>query len=318
MGSNNNCFFCGSSKCTIRETVSKNYECKYCGTYILPTGPMAISKTPEIENDGNKFKIACVLNERRLKGLGGIALSDMTNKENKVCGYPQISAADILDEFPKKANDFLNRTLLNLSRLVSRPFAEIKLSISSNEKGNLSLFAVDTGEFIAFIKELEAQDLIRNSSFAGIKMCFTLTSKSWEMIDNLKNSAIDSKQAFVAMWFDKSMDSYYEEGIKKAVEEAGYIPRRIDSKDFNGKICDEIIAEIKRSKFLISDFTEQRGGVYFEAGYAMGQGKPVVFAVKSSDIDNLHFDTRQYNHITYDSPEDLRNKLYNRICATIV
>ena len=106
-------------------------------------------------------------------------------------------------------------------------------------------------------------------------------------------------------------------GAKLAIEQAGYIPVRIDSQEFNGKICDEIIAEIKRSKFLVSDFSGQRGGVYFEAGFGMGQNKPVIFAVRQEDVKGLHFDTRQFNHIVYDSPEDLRKKLYNRICATI-
>ncbi|NLX04503.1 MAG: hypothetical protein GXY33_05100 [Phycisphaerae bacterium] len=33
--------------------------------------------------------------------------------------------------------------------------------------------------------------------------------------------------------------------------------------------------------------------------------------------DQVHFDTRQYNHIVYEDAEDLRVKLRNRIAATI-
>ncbi len=316
MDTDNSCFFCGSG-CEVNNqpqlSYSKKYCCSYCGEYLLDTQD---SESLSNQSD-NKFKIACVLNERRLKGLGGIAFDNKTDKKNKVLGYPRISVADILDEFPQKASEFLNRTLLNLSRLISRPFAEITLKIGHGKKDNLFLFSEEQ-ESSALIDELSSQNLLSNCQFTSEGIALRLTSRSWEIIDNLKNSAIDSKQAFVAMWFDESMDDYYEDGIKKAVEKAGYSPVKINSKDFNGKICDEIIAEIKRSKFLISDFTGQRGGVYFEAGYAMGQGKPVIFAVASSDIDKLHFDTRQYNHISYDSPEDLREKLYNRICATIV
>jgi hypothetical protein len=50
----------------------------------------------------------------------------------------------------------------------------------------------------------------------------------------------------------------------------------------------------------------------------MGQGKAVIFTVKEDDVKDLHFDTRQYNHIVYKSPEELYEKLYNRIRATIV
>ena len=92
---------------------------------------------------------------------------------------------------------------------------------------------------------------------------------------------------------------------------------RIDKTEHNDKICDRIISEIRTSGLVIADFTGQRGGVYFEAGYAMGLGIPVIWTCRSSDVDGLHFDTRQYNHISWDSAEDLRIKLVNRIRATL-
>ena len=71
---------------------------------------------------------------------------------------------------------------------------------------------------------------------------------------------------------------------------------------------------------MIADFTKSKSGVFFEAGFTKGLGREVIFTVMETDIDKLkeHFDTRQYKHIIYDSPEDLRKKLFNRICATIV
>jgi nucleoside 2-deoxyribosyltransferase len=58
------------------------------------------------------------------------------------------------------------------------------------------------------------------------------------------------------------------------------------------KIGDEIISQIRRSKFLIADFTGHRGGVYFEAGLAMGLGLPVFWTCRRDDLDKLHFDIR--------------------------
>jgi nucleoside 2-deoxyribosyltransferase len=173
---------------------------------------------------------------------------------------------------------------------------------------------------MTILKELSEQGLIRDGNSTMQELRKILTLRSLEIIENLQNSAIDSKQAFVAMWFDKSMNDYYEDGIKKAIEDADYVPIRIDLKEFNNKICDELIAEIKRSKFLIADFSGLRSGVFFEAGFAKGLGREVIFTVRKEDVEELkeHFDTRQYNHIVYDSLEDLRKKLYNRIGATIV
>jgi len=94
------------------------------------------------------------------------------------------------------------------------------------------------------------------------------------------NSQTANDQVFIAMWFDQSVNSVYENGIEVAVRDCGYRPLRIDQKEHNNKIDDEIIPEIKRSKFIVADFTSEpdkpRGGVYFEAGYAMGMGIPVV------------------------------------------
>ena len=128
MSTDNKCFFCGS-ECEIYPAPLihniKDYRCKYCGPYLLDD--FLIKCNSHINETENKFKIACILNERRLKGLGGIAFSDKTDKENKVCSYPQISIEDILDQFPTKASDFFNRTLLNLSRLTEWPFDLINL-----------------------------------------------------------------------------------------------------------------------------------------------------------------------------------------------
>ena len=76
-------------------------------------------------------------------------------------------------------------------------------------------------------------------------------------------------------------------------------------------------SKIKESRFLIADVTEQRQAVYFEAGYAMGIGLPVIWTCKESDIKKCCFDTRQYNHIFWKDAEDLRTQLKERILATI-
>ncbi len=135
-------------------------------------------------------------------------------------------------------------------------------------------------------------------------------------------AATDSFQAFVAMWFHESMDAVYEEGIKPAITEAGYNPFRISDKEHVNKIEDEIVAEIRRSRFLIADFTQEgdraRGSVYYEAGFAKGLGLEVIFTCRDDCFDQLHFDTSHYNHIKWTTPEDLHEKLRNRIRAVIV
>lgn len=321
MSEDNNCFFC-DSKCEVYTVPLfhrlKQYECEYCGIYILADSPGIYDI--DIKNPSIKFKIACVLNERRLKGLSRVALVGKTGTNAKINDFTIIQIDDLLDEFPKKASEFLNRALLNLSRLSKRPFNVFPIDVYDSSPYNLYFFTENGEDCKTTIKELMNQDLIRYEFVSPESCNISLTAKAWEIIDTLRNSATDSKNAFVAMWFNSSMDKYYSEGIKIAIKDAGYTAVKINTKEFNGEICDEIIAEIKRTKFLIADFSGLRSGVFFEAGFAKGLGREVIFTVREEDVEKLkeHFDTRQYNHIVYDSPEDLRKKLYNRICATIV
>ena len=103
----------------------------------------------------------------------------------------------------------------------------------------------------------------------------------------------DSAQCFVAMWFGKDVDVLYHQGIKPAIEAAGYKAIRIDEKPHANKIDDEIIAEIQRSRFLVADFTHgkdgARGGVYYEAGLAHGLNLDVIFTCRNDMKDNLLF-----------------------------
>lgn len=71
----------------------------------------------------------------------------------------------------------------------------------------------------------------------------------------------------------------------------------------------------------MADFTSKpekaRGGVYFEAGFAKGLKLLVIFACRKDRFKDVHFDTRQFNHIVWEYPEGLRKKLANRISRTV-
>jgi len=120
------------------------------------------------------------------------------------------------------------------------------------------------------------------------------------------------------MWFDPTMDAAWADGIKPALERAGYGPYRVDN-DLSdlGRIDAKIEAEIKRSRFLVADVTGGRQGVYYEAGYAMGLGLPVIWSVRSDCEKDMHFDTKQYRHVIWDTPEDLREDLEALVIAAI-
>ena len=117
--------------------------------------------------------------------------------------------------------------------------------------------------------------LKKDSDSTGIS-CI-VNPRGWTEFEKSKTANIEREKAFVAMWFDPGMDDAYEQGIGPTIaEDAGFKSIRIDAVEHTGKIDDRMIAEIRDSQFLVADFTGHRGGVYFEAGYAIGLGLPVI------------------------------------------
>lgn len=149
-----------------------------------------------------------------------------------------------------------------------------------------------------------------------------LLPAGYSHLAEIKGARTNSRQVFVAMWFGSVVQEAYDDGIAPAIRECGYEPLRIDRVEHIEMIDDKIIAEIRRSRFVIADFTSEpdrpRGGVYFEAGFAHGLNIPVIWTCRSDAIDRVHFDTRQFNHITWRDPVDLKERLVNRIRAVIV
>ena len=111
------------------------------------------------------------------------------------------------------------------------------------------------------------------------------------------------------------MDQVYEEGIAPTIWDAGYKPHKIDEGKFTGGVVDRILAEIRKSKFVVADFTAcdnckhigARGGVYFEAGFALGLGKTVFLTCRKNRTEAVHFDV---NHL------NLLNGRHRRACRS--
>ncbi|MBL7741662.1 MAG: hypothetical protein JNK14_20755 [Chitinophagaceae bacterium] len=125
-----------------------------------------------------------------------------------------------------------------------------------------------------------------------------------------------SSICFVAMSFDESLRYIFDQAIEPAISETGFEALRIDDNLSIGSditINDAILAALKKSKFTIADFTQHKKGVYFESGYALGLGQKVIYTCREDEIENAHFDTRNYPHIVWKDTEDLKKKLIDKI-----
>lgn len=122
------------------------------------------------------------------------------------------------------------------------------------------------------------------------------------------------KSVFIAMSFNPELKSV-RDTICKVIENNGFKPVVIDSKEHNNQIVPEIFYEIDKAEFVVADLSEHKAGVYYEAGYAKGVKKPVIFSCRQVDFDKRHFDVAQANTIVWQSESELERRLNARIEA---
>lgn len=192
---------------------------------------------------------------------------------------------------------------------------------TSNELGSRSTFNVNNDyplvvakspeEALFLLNSLQERGDVTNNGTTSAKVSVA----GWQRLEEARKSGRESRFAFVAMWFDKSQDKIYDEAIVPAIKEAGYQALRIDRTEHVNRIDDQIIADLRQSRFIVADFTGHRHGVYFETGFMLGLGRNIFWMCHKSALEGIHFDNRQYNFIDYDSPEDAKTRLLRRILA---
>jgi nucleoside 2-deoxyribosyltransferase len=150
----------------------------------------------------------------------------------------------------------------------------------------------------------------------------TLSFEGWEHYQDLKRGATDSRKAFMAMQYgNEQLNKVVEEVFKPAVKQTGFDLVRLDEKPKAGLIDDRLRVEIQTSRFLIADLTDENAGAYWEAGYAEGLGKPVIYTCEKGKFEESksHFDTNHHLTITWDatSAEEAAEELKATIRATL-
>jgi nucleoside 2-deoxyribosyltransferase len=273
------------------------YYCKRCGEF-------EISATLEVmlylEPSNNKLSYA--LRQRFESGdQNSLVSTNYIDIQNSV-------------EYPKPISEIVDIILLYMYG----NYDDVKRGFVIT-KYDFSLFGIDNishlRQIISYASEKEYINIVFNHSDGNFT--FELIAQGIDRVEDLRKKVIQDGKVFVAMWFDDKMKPVYINTIKETVISLGYKPLRIDEKEYNNKIDEEILKEIDECEFMIADFTGHRGGVYFEAGYAIGKGKEVIFTCKADDRQEVHFDTNHYNYIFWKDEEDLKARLIKRISEGI-
>lgn len=275
----------------------KTYNCPRCGKYAITGTALSLLK-----QGAQTSLLSAWVRERAEHKLG---IPEITSHNLKT----------ILENLPRYS--ILQKQMLLLKSLERRTtYAGMDIDLNLYTDFPL-VWALVPDEFSYLLKISKERDLvtIKNDFMDDWKVA--IRPAGWELLEKQATQPLSLDQAFVAMSFNSALDEIWEKGIKQAIQDAGYKALRVDKDPHIDRIDAKIINDIRNSRFVVADVTEQKHGVYFEAGYALGIGRPVIWCVRQDDLERVHFDTRQYNHIVWSNASELHENLYNLICAVI-
>ena len=214
-------------------------------------------------------------------------------------------------------NDFVSPAVqaMNLIREIGD-----KVSESGEPIGE---FSVDDQISVQLMGELIEENIIkpmtgpiRASGSHGVTYIgVNLTLKGWEQYESERRGKFEGSYGFIAMQFgDPDLDGFVRDVVKPAVKEGiGY--DLVDMRDVaQAGIIDDIMRiQIRDSAFVIADLTHDNHGAYWEAGYAEGLGKPVIYICERTKFekDGSHFDTNHCTTVPWssDDPEGFGKEL---------
>jgi hypothetical protein len=135
-----------------------------------------------------------------------------------------------------------------------------------------------------------------------------LSLKGWQRFDAIRRGDTRSKDGFIAMQFgDDRLDAFVraviQEGIKNAL---GRNVLRVDNPDrLEAGLIDNIMREaIEDAAFVLVELSHGNRGAYWEAGFAEGLRKPVIYLCEKAVWDDParkpHFDVNHRTTIMWD------------------
>lgn len=172
---------------------------------------------------------------------------------------------------------------------------------------------IDERDLEWVVRSLKDRSLLQGafilSGFQG-----NLTAGGWERFEELRRAHVSSNYAFFARKFqNEALDEIVEKCLRPAVKQTGFDLHTVTPK---AGLIDAIIEdEIRRCKFLLVDLSDDNAGAYWEAGFAEGLGKPVIYVCCDKTADGsekkTHFDTDHRQTVRWNlaSPDSTAEKL---------
>ena len=308
----NSCPVCGSELKTITESPGGRdatyYSCPQCGDFVLSRTLAATLPATLAENADAPAKISHALRSMQQVNEGA-ELYTYTVREILKRPLPS----------PSEQADLLIRWL---AENVDGPGETVWVEPGTH---SAIIGAKTPGGFALVLRHLFNVGLVTGNLSEAMgasgEAHVTLSFEGWDYYESLRRGGATYRKAFMAMKFgDPDLNRVVDEVFRPCVRQAGFELFRLDDSPRAGLIDDRLRVEIQASDFLIADLTHDNLGAYWEAGYAEGLGKPVIYTCEKAKFEDekTHFDTNHHLTIVWDkdAPQSAGERLKATIRAT--
>ncbi len=268
------------------------FLCENCGAFNL-SGSAGISLKKQGFSRSERAKVAF-----GIRRSGGGTLVTTNSIEAFISNLPLPDAASLIDNL-----------LLHIGYELEAPGEPMDLwapalraSIGALTSAGVQ-WAIEQAAVATLIQGVSAKTLGGPDEFRLLGA--TLTIEGWSRVSELQRSATGSRKAFMAMKFgDPILDSVFVDHFKPAIHATGFQLLRLDEQPRAGLIDDRLRLELRTSRFVIADLTHSNNGAYWEAGFAEGVGRPVIYTCRQDVFNDPatrpHFDTNHYLTVIWD------------------
>jgi hypothetical protein len=169
------------------------------------------------------------------------------------------------------------------------------------------------------LQQLHSQGTVTGTPIASanggpLLMWVDLSLTGWARYEEEQKGHASGSYGFIAMPFNQpALDTLLREVMKPATARLGF--QLVDMRDTKeaGVIDNLIRMRIRDAAFVLADLTHANNGAYWEAGFAEGLGKPVIYLCEAAQFEQTktHFDTNHCTTVMWDAakPSDFADEL---------
>ncbi len=311
------CEMCGATHDATYKDVIR-YDCRLCGVYYIPVSDRGADTINKFDKEQLAQYLYYNKGKKRLLFLQELKSKDTMKQFD---GYQFITPKDVENWYPKTFAQKADKVLLKLAEKAVFDGAYIEMT---DQEKKAMYFACSPKKYVAEFGEVRGiqvrymENFLQKQEYIVIDKngWIQLTPKALDRVYELQKNNADNDRAFVAIQFDDTKE--LRERIREGLQMAGYQAIIMDEKHYNGQIVPEMLHQINTCNFVVAELTSKNQNVYFEAGYATGQKKEVIYLCNGKELDTSpQFDVAQYNLLTYKEIDEIPQKLKARIEATI-